>query len=932
MLTNEETKEWLRGRSFSEATQTLILQIRSLPPSRRVQGGRGNWRGFYASAKMGQTNPFESGNELAHIKDKLESDKDVLEYYAQPPKIGLTYPTKNGRPYSCQHTPDFFVIREDRAGWEECKTEEELLNLTKKSPNRYVQNDDGSWRCPPGEAYAEERGLYYRLCSSTEIDPIRLRNLDWLADYHTEKLPLVDKRISEEIFALVESKLGITYAEILKSSIEGTEPEHINILIVTEKIYVDLSESPLGRPDKVHVFLNQEMAFAHAQTHKIKPISFPEGFQLTQVDVGASLSWDGEYWEISNLGNERISLSRSDGRTIDLLNKEFDKYLENGKIVGVETQTDLHAPTIAQELILKASHKDHSIAQERLKAIEPYLRDNPPLYPGTSIRRWRKAYQDAEKSFSNGYVGLLPKQAGKNSQPRIDPDLIKFTDEFLTQHHENPKLRRSRALYRQFKEACKNHEPKFNPPSEKWFRKRIQQRSGYQQTLAREGSRAAKQKKHFRMDTIVPRHGDLPWQDVQIDHTQIDLETVASILSLETCSLSSAIQSTNINLGRPWATFAVETHTRRILAVYLSYEEPSVRSCLMIIRILVKRYSRLPRRFTIDNGPEFDSIDFNTLLAYYRCDKRHRPPGEPRYGAPVERVIGTTNTQFLHELQGQTRLMRNPRQVTKSVNPKGQAVWTLYELYESLEKWTYHIYDNRPHPTLGMKPSQAYEVGIALGGRRDFRRIDPNDETFQILTMPSPPGKTTRIVQPNGRGVKIDHFYYWCEAFDAPEVEGESVQVKREPFDISTALAFVKGRWHKCISQYDYYLKGLTEKEIRLISEELRKCKFDHSKRVEISDRELVEFLTSMEVIEGELGKHRLRALDNKTIIARIEGTEVFSTDQALSSNDAKSSTDANSNTQIDSRNEELDSQELQELQEVEDVLKQLEYFGEFCL
>lgn len=667
MLTDDEINEWLRCRSLPEATQALILQIRSSPPSRQVQGGRGNWRGFYASKKMGQTNPFESGNELAHIKDKLESNKNVLEYYAQPPKIGLTYPTRDGRPYSCQHTPDFFVIREDSAGWEECKTEEELLNLAKKSPNRYVQDENGSWRCPPGEAYAKERDLYYHLCSSADIDPTRLRNLDWLADYYTEKLPSVDKRITKEIFELVESELGITYADILKS-IEGIEPDHLNILIVTEKIHVDLSESPLGRPDKVHVFLSQEMAFAYTQIHRIKANSLSEGSQLIHLDVGTSLSWNGQYWEIKNLGNEITSLSRSDGKTIDLLNEEFDKYLADGKIIAVETQTDLRIPSIAQDSILNASQEDHSIAQERLKAIQPYLGDNPPPYPPRSIRRWRKAYQDADRIWGSGYIGLLPKQAGKNSQLRIDPELIKFTDEFLEKHHENPKLRRSTSLYKQFKEVCKNHEPKYHPPSEKWFRKRIKQRSGYQQTLAREGSRAAKQTKHFRMDTAVPRHGDLPWQDVQIDHTQIDLETIASILSLETCNFSSAIQLTDIGLGRPWATFAVQTNTRRILAVYLTYEEPSVRSCLMIIRILVKRYKRLPQRFTIDNGSEFDSIDFNTLLAYYGCDKRHRPPGEPRYGAPVERVIGTTQTQFLHELKGQTRLMRDPRQVTKSVN------------------------------------------------------------------------------------------------------------------------------------------------------------------------------------------------------------------------------------------------------------------------
>ena len=39
------------------------------------------------------------------------------------------------------HTPDFFVIRKDSAGWEECKTEEQLKKLARKSPNRYILSE-----------------------------------------------------------------------------------------------------------------------------------------------------------------------------------------------------------------------------------------------------------------------------------------------------------------------------------------------------------------------------------------------------------------------------------------------------------------------------------------------------------------------------------------------------------------------------------------------------------------------------------------------------------------------------------------------------------------------------------------------------------------------------------------------------------------------
>ena len=33
------------------------------------------------------------------------------------------------------HTSDYFVIRANGAGWEECKTEEELMRWTQKKPS-----------------------------------------------------------------------------------------------------------------------------------------------------------------------------------------------------------------------------------------------------------------------------------------------------------------------------------------------------------------------------------------------------------------------------------------------------------------------------------------------------------------------------------------------------------------------------------------------------------------------------------------------------------------------------------------------------------------------------------------------------------------------------------------------------------------------------
>ncbi len=97
MLTSEQFRDWCLQLNLSEQTTILISQIRSSPPSRRVQSRRGNVSGRYPSHKMGVTIQFESHHhELAGIYE-MEYDSEVLEYYDQPPKIELSYESASGR-------------------------------------------------------------------------------------------------------------------------------------------------------------------------------------------------------------------------------------------------------------------------------------------------------------------------------------------------------------------------------------------------------------------------------------------------------------------------------------------------------------------------------------------------------------------------------------------------------------------------------------------------------------------------------------------------------------------------------------------------------------------------------------------------------------------------------------------------------------------
>ena len=136
MLNEQDFAVWVKRTSLSDQARSVVAHIRTSQPARRVGGGRGNVVGRYPSRKMGVTIQFESHRvELPAILE-LEHNDDVLEYYDQPPSIKLDYSSADGKRLGVLHTPDFFVVREDSAGWEECKTEEELIRLADRNPNR----------------------------------------------------------------------------------------------------------------------------------------------------------------------------------------------------------------------------------------------------------------------------------------------------------------------------------------------------------------------------------------------------------------------------------------------------------------------------------------------------------------------------------------------------------------------------------------------------------------------------------------------------------------------------------------------------------------------------------------------------------------------------------------------------------------------------
>ncbi|QLE53201.1 hypothetical protein FD724_35285 (plasmid) [Nostoc sp. C057] len=287
---------------------------------------------------------------------------------------------------------------------------------------------------------------------------------------------------NQRIVSIVKGNPGITYSELLLA-ITGISPDKINSLIAQEKLFINFNTAPLAEPDLVHIFPTLEQA----------------------------------------------------------------EFYEKEELSGLTKDTSSQGNKEVQQLLLKARSEDLETANARYEAIKPYLEENsPPITKASrSIRRWRQQYQQAQKLYgeNHGYVGLLPKHLDKGHHQKLEPALLDFMAEFIKKHYFTAKNRRVSGVYREFQLACSQQEPVFKPPSEKTFREQIKRQKNYQLTLARQGSKIAKQTKPFHSNSEIPKDGELPWENAHIDHTCLDINLVSSLISLATCNISSAIDS-----------------------------------------------------------------------------------------------------------------------------------------------------------------------------------------------------------------------------------------------------------------------------------------------------------------------------------------------------------------------------------------------------
>jgi putative transposase len=199
----------------------------------------------------------------------------------------------------------------------------------------------------------------------------------------------------------------------------------------------------------------------------------------------------------------------------------------------------------------------------------------------------------------------------------------------------------------------------------------------------------------------------------------------------------------------------------------------------------------------MDNAREFRGNMLRHACNEYDIDLHLRPVKKPRYGAHIERLMGTVS-QGLKSVEGATFSGPNEK---GEYDSEGNACMTFSEL----EKWLalfFARYHRKVHSSIGTTPLTKWRDGLL--GTKDkpgrglpARRMD--NEKLRIDFMPF----TERTVQ--NYGVVIDDIYYYhdvlrpwinCPHPDFPRHKRQ-FRFHRDPRDISQVYFFdeIAGRY-----------------------------------------------------------------------------------------------------------------------------------------
>ena len=363
------------------------------------------------------------------------------------------------------------------------------------------------------------------------------------------------------------------------------------------------------------------------------------------------------------------------------------------------------------------------------------------------------------------------RSGGGKGKGRLPEPVERIIRELLQKRFLTKQKRSLAAFHREVAQACKTQ--KLPVPARNTVAQRIAGLHPAKIARSRGGQDAARP---LQGAGGIPPEVTMPLEQVQIDHTVIDLIVVD--------------ERDRQPIGRPYLTLAIDVFTRCVLGMVVTLEAPSAVSvglCLAHAACDKRPWleglnvemdwpmSGKPRLLYLDNAAEFKSEALRRGCEQHGIRLDYRPPGQPHSGGIVERFIGTAMQMIHDELPGTT--FSNPGQRGEYDSEK-MATLTLREL----ERWlalavgTYHgsVHNGLLQPPAARWAEAVERVGVPA--------VVTRPTAFLVDFLPVIRRTLTRT------GFVIDHIHYYADALKPWIARRERLPaflIRRDPRDIS---------------------------------------------------------------------------------------------------------------------------------------------------
>lgn len=431
---------------------------------------------------------------------------------------------------------------------------------------------------------------------------------------------------------------------------------------------------------------------------------------------------DESQWQAENTRN---------GRLIEISDDQLRNLYSSGELIFLSNRPlAQQAASLLQEIPkndsetwdtikIKRAYVMHTLKFPKTKKIlvpvieELWQTIKKPKKPPSadSVIRWRNKFE----KYNHNILSLVDRNQTKGNRSRRYPnDVLHFVQDAI----DNIYLRRENNSIELTADDAKARiilENKLRPeqlqlpiPETSLIKAEIHKISAYDRCAARKGKDVANAM--FRADTR--QKIDLPpLECAEIDHTKLDIFVID--------------KATSFPLGRPWLTICLDSGSRCLLGISISFTPPSYLSVADCLRhaFLPKTHIKekypdivngwephgLFRELVVDNGLEFHCESLENACLTLGIEIRFCARKMPWHKGKVERFIGTLNKGLTHSIPGTTFSNIFEK---GDYDPKKHAILDLEKLREVVYTWVCDVYHQKTHHALGMPPIHAWRTGI----------------------------------------------------------------------------------------------------------------------------------------------------------------------------------------------------------------------------